>query len=135
MGKYFKIEEFERSETARKRGIDNSIPKELIPNLEALIANVLDPLREAYGKPIKINSGYRCPDLNSALGGSSTSEHMKGSAADIVGTPNTKAENRKLFRLVRTLNLPFRQLIDESGYSWVHVSYNKNDIKRQILKL
>ena len=131
--KYFSIEELCKSDTANARGIDNAPTEEVKENLQALIENVLDPLREAYGKPIYINSGYRCPELNKAVGGVSTSEHQSGRAADI-GTHDYE-ENKKLFKLIQELNLPFRQLIDESNFSWVHVSYNPNDIKRQVLKL
>lgn len=133
MGKYFTINELCKSDTANARGIDNTPTDEIKENLEALIENVLDPLREAYGKPIYINSGYRCPELNKAVGGVSTSEHQSGRAADI--DTHDYEENKKLFKLIQELNLPFRQLIDESNLSWVHVSYNPNDIKRQVLKL
>ena len=130
---YFSIEELCKSDTATARGIDNTPNEEVKANLEALIENVLDPLREAYGRPIYINSGYRCPELNKAVGGVSNSEHLTGCAADI--DTNDKEENRKLFELAQELNLPFRQLIDEANLSWVHISYNANDIKRQVLKL
>lgn len=133
MPKYFTVEELCHSDTANARGINNTPTDDVKENLEALIENVLDPLREAYGKPIYINSGYRCPELNKAVGGVSTSEHQSGRAADI--DTHDYEENKKLFKLIQELNLPFRQLIDESNLSWVHVSYNPNDIKRQVLKL
>lgn len=133
MGKYFSLDELCHSDTAKSKGIDNTPSEEVKKNLEALIENVLDPLREAYGKPIYINSGYRCSELNKAVGGVSTSEHQSGRAADI--DTHDYEENKKLFKLIQELNLPFRQLIDESNLSWVHVSYNPNDIKRQVLKL
>ena len=133
MGKYFSLYELCHSDTAKARGIDNTPSEEVKKNLEALIENVLDPLREAYGKPIYINSGYRCSELNKAVGGVSTSEHQSGRAADI--DTHDYEENKKLFKLIQELNLPFRQLIDESNLSWIHVSYNPNDIKRQVLKL
>ena len=133
MGKYFTISELCKSDTANARGIDNTPTDDVKENLEALIENVLDPLREAYGKPIYINSGYRCPELNKAVGGVRTSEHQSGRAVDI--DTHDYEENKKLFKLIQELNLPFRQLIDESNLSWVHVSYNPNDIKRQVLKL
>ena len=132
---YFTIAEFVKSETAEKKGIDNRLPKELLPNAQALIDNVLDPLRKAYGKPIVVSSGYRCEALNKAVGGSKTSDHMNGRAADIVGTPNTPAENRKLFNLIQELKLPFDQLIDGKNFSWVHVSYRGEGNRNQVLKL
>lgn len=133
--KYFTVSEFVRSETADKKGIDNRLPKDLLPNVQALVNNVLDPLRKSYGKPIIISSGYRCDALNKAVGGVPTSEHRLGMAADIVGTPNTKAENKKLFNLIQSLGLPFNQLIDEKNFSWVHVSYREGDNRKQVLAL
>lgn len=135
MGKYFTIAEMVKSETADRCGIDNRLPKSLICNVNGLIDNVLDPLREAYGKPVTVTSGYRCEVLNKAVGGSKTSEHMKGMAADIVGTPNTKEENKRLFSLIQELEIPFTQLIDEKNFSWVHVSYDSCNVKKQVLKL
>lgn len=102
-------------------------------NLQKLIDNILQPLRDAYGKPIRVNSGFRSPELNTFLKGSKTSQHMKGQAADITG--GSKAENKVLFNLIRSLNLPFCQLIDEKNLSWVHVSYDENNVKRQVLYL
>lgn len=118
--KYFTIEELTRSDTAKVKGIENTPTQEAKEKLVTLIENVLNPLREMYGKPITVNSGYRCPKLNAAVGGAKNSQHMRGEAADI--TAGSKEENRKLFELIRD-NLPFDQLINESDYSWVHVSY------------
>lgn len=131
--KYFTVAEFVRSETADRLAIDNRLPKELLPNVQALINNVLDPLREAYGKPITINSGYRSPALNKAVKGSATSDHMKGCAADITG--GSPKENKRLFYLIQELGLPFKQLIDEKNFAWVHVSYQEGANRKQILAL
>ena len=135
MMEYFTMGEFIRSDTAAKLGIDNRCKMEHVPNIKALVANVLAPLRKAYGKPIRITSGFRCPALNKAVGGSPTSQHMKGMAADIVGTPNTVAENTRLFYLIQSLGLPFDQLIDEKGMRWVHVSFCLKKNRHQVLKL
>ena len=135
MMQYFTMGEFIRSDTAAKLGIDNRCKLEHVPNIKALVANVLDPLRAAYGKPIRITSGFRCPKLNKAVGGSSTSQHMSGMAADIVGTPDTVAENTKLFNLIQSLGLPFDQLIDEKGMRWVHVSFSLKKNRHQVFKL
>lgn len=132
--KYFTIAEMVRSDTADRLAIDNRLPKDLLPNVRNLITNVLDPLREAYGKPITVNSGYRCLKLNEAVGGSPTSDHMQGCAADITG--GSPIENKKLFDLVQSLGLPFDQLIDEKGYAWVHVSYRSGkENRKQVLRL
>lgn len=126
--KYFTIEELTASATAKSRKIDNTPSEADKRHLEELVEHILDPLREEYGNPIKVTSGYRSAALNKAVGGVSTSDHLKGRAADIVGTPNTKAENRKLYEICKRLDLPYRQLINEKGFSWVHVSYNP-DVK------
>lgn len=130
--KYFTIEELTKSSTAISKGIDNTTTKEIEENLKELVEKVLDPLRELYGKPIYVNSGYRCPELNKAVGGSNTSQHMTGCAADI--TAGSKEENEKLFKLIKD-NLKFDQLIDEKNFQWVHVSYDKNRLRNQVLSL
>lgn len=130
--KYFTIKELCKSATATQRGIDNSPNSEITKNLEQLVDNVLDPLREKYGKPISVNGAYRCPELNKAVGGSKTSQHMKGLAADItVGSPE---KNKQLFQLIIDMNLPYDQLIDEKQFRWIHVSYTNNP-RKQILHL
>lgn len=131
--KYFTVAEFVKSDTADRRAIDNRLPKELLPNVQALVNNVLDPLREAYGKPIRVNSGFRCPALNKAVKGSATSDHMNGRAADI--TAGSPKENKRLFYLIQELGLPFDQLIDEKHFSWVHVSYREGANRNQVLAL
>lgn len=134
--KYFTIEELTRSATATARGIDNAPTPEIKANLERLVQKVLDPLREIYGKPITVNSGYRCPELNKAVGGSKTSDHMNGFSVDI--TASCKKENAILFQIIKD-NFDFDQLIWEKGNSeypdWVHVSYNPNRLRKQVLKM
>lgn len=130
--KYFTIKELCKSSTAVQKKIDNSPNSEIINNLENLVKYVLDPLREQYGKPIRVNSGYRCDALNKAVGGSKTSQHRYGLAADI--TAGSKFENRRLFILAQKLNLPYDQLIDEKDYSWIHISYSEKP-RKQILHL
>lgn len=134
MGKYFSIAELTKSDTANKLKINNNPTKEIENNLNQLVDNILDPLRESYGEPIIVSSGYRCSQLNKAVGGASTSQHTKGQAADIHTKSNTKEDNKKLFDLIKSLKLPFDQLIDEYGYKWVHVSYSSRN-RRQILHI
>lgn len=131
--KYFTIAELCASSTATEKGIDNTPTPGITQNLERLVANVLDPLREAWGKPIVVTSGYRCPELNKAVGGAKNSHHMQGMAADI--STGNKVDNRRLFQKILDLGLPFTQLIDEKGFSWIHVSYDTSNLKRQVLKL
>ena len=134
MGKYFSIAELTKSETANKRKIDNKPTKEVENCLNQLIDNILDPLREAYGQPIIVSSGYRCPELNKAVGGAKTSQHTLGQAVDIHTKSNSKESNKQLFELIKQLKLPFDQLINEYNYSWVHVSYSHRN-RRQILNI
>lgn len=132
--RFFTLQELYKSETAAKYGLTNVPDDSVKKNLIALIDNVLDPLREAYGKPVYISSGYRSPTVNALVKGSKTSHHMRGMAADIY-TKEGKAGNKKLFELVKKLNLPFTQMIDENNMSWVHLSYDPKNVKRQILKM
>lgn len=131
--KYFTIDELIKSATAQRKGIDNSPSAQVKANLTALVDKVLDPLREAYGKPIIVTSGYRCEKLNKAVGGAASSQHVKGQAADIRSVQDTPEENKKLFDLIVKLGLPFDQLINEYGYDWVHVSFGPRH-RRQKLK-
>ena len=131
--KDFTIRELTKSTTAIKRHIDNTPSKEIERILTALVEKVLDPLREAYGKPIIVTSGYRCPRLNAIVGSTPSSQHVKGEAADIKSVQDTPEENKKLFDLIVKLKLPFDQLINEHNYDWVHVSYGARH-RRQKLK-
>lgn len=130
--KHFTIEEMTESSTATAKGIDNTPSKDIEAKLQKLIEAVLDLLREWYGKPIRVNSGYRCEALNEAIGGSKTSQHCLGEAADI--TAGSKEENKKLFEYIKD-NLPFDQLINESDFSWIHVSYREGRLRKQVLAL
>lgn len=131
MGKYFTIKELCHSETAEANGIDNTPTPEVEKNLEALIDNVLDPLREWYGKPIYVNSGYRCPALNKAVGGAITSQHMRGQAADI--DVHDIGNNRKIFDYIEKY-LTFDQLLWENGGAWIHVSFRNDGNNRKECK-
>ena len=130
--KYFTIKELCKSSTATQKGIDNTPNSEIVSNLEQLVDKILDPLREKFGEPIIINSGYRSPALNKAVKGAVNSQHVYGQAADI--TSGSKSGNKKLFILAQSLNLPFDQLIDEKNYSWIHISYSPRN-RKQVLHL
>lgn len=132
--KYFTVNELCKSSTATKKGIANVPSAEERANLEALIANVLDPLREAWGKPIIVNSGFRCERLNKAVGGAAGSQHKTGEAADIEAVTRDPADNRRLFELVIKLGLPFDQMINEFGYDWVHISFSRIRRRGQVLE-
>jgi uncharacterized protein YcbK (DUF882 family) len=98
--KYFTIDELIASNVAKNNNINNIPNQQEKNNLIALVDNILDPLREAYGKPIIVTSGYRCEKLNNLVKGSKTSQHRLGQAADIRSKEDTKEENKKLFDLI-----------------------------------
>lgn len=131
--KYFTIHELTQSDTAHQKGIDNTPPPAIKVKLTSLINNLLDPIREAWGDPITVNSGYRCPVLNKAVGGVPTSQHQKGEAADI--TVGSSELNQQLFDLIAKGDFDFDQLIDESHYSWIHISFAAGKNRHQILHL
>lgn len=130
--KHFTLSEFTRSTTARQKGIDNTPSAEIVARLTALVDNTLDPLRKAYGKPIRVNSGYRCPALNKAVGGASNSGHMYGFAADI--DAGSKTQNQRLWHLVLENNIPFTKMINEQDYSWIHIAFDASNISKIKLK-
>ena len=134
--KNFSMEELVASNTARMKGIDNTPDKEIEASLVQLAQQVLQTLRDSYGQPIKISSGYRCKTLNKAIGGVSTSQHLKGEAVDI---NNGQIENKKLFllasKMIKEGVITVGQLIDEKGYKWLHISLPDNKHRNQILHL
>lgn len=133
--KNFTLEELLRSATASRLSIPNTPSVSVTHNLILLCNHILQPLRNAYGKPIIVTSGYRSPELNKAIGGAKNSQHMRGQAADIKGSGGAiPQENRRLFDLIQKLNLPFDQLIDEKNFSWIHVSFSDTP-RHQVLHL
>ena len=138
--KFFSIEEMTKSATAKRLGIDNSPSPEIENNLVRLIETVLDPIRERYGSPLRISSGYRCKKLNDAVDGSKTSQHMKGEAADLIPADG---DTRRLFYLIKEMidnkEIKCGQLIWEYGTKkapkWVHISIKTDKKHNQILYL
>ena len=133
LSKHFTLDEFIKSATATRFGIDNTPDEKVLNCIQALVDNVLEPLRVHYGRPIIITSGYRCPKLNKAVGGSSTSQHAIGQAVDIRSVSDSREDNKELFDMILEMKLPFDQLINEFGYDWVHVSFGPRN-RRQVLK-
>lgn len=118
LGKYFYLSEFCRSDWAARRGIVIDPAPHIVDNLRNLVQHVLDPLRIEVG-PIMISSGYRPIVVNEGIGGSRTSQHVMGQAADII---SHRMPPRQLFDTIRRMRLPFDQVIEEFG-QWTHVSY------------
>lgn len=134
--KHFSIKELSRSETASRRGINNTPNSAIVSALTALIDNVLDPLREKWGAPIIVTSGYRCPALNRTIGGASGSQHTKGEAADIRTLSDSREENMKLLKCLLDSGIEFDQVIaedvDGAGRpDWIHVSFTRSRANRK----
>jgi zinc D-Ala-D-Ala carboxypeptidase len=130
ISKHISIEEATLSPTALRLGIDNTPNEDVLVNMKLVAERCFEPIRNWYGKPIKVNSFYRCDALNKAVKGSATSQHVQGKAMDI--STGTKAENKLIYEWAKN-NLIFDQLINEYDYAWVHISYNKNNNRNQTL--
>lgn len=131
----FTLSELTKSETALRHGMDNTPGETEIANLKTLAERVLQPVREHYQKGVKVNSGYRAPEVNQKVGGSRTSDHCKGQAADIEipGVPNADlaqwiTENLEFTQVILEF---YTQGVPDSG--WVHVSYDPQNLKKQTL--
>ena len=129
----FTAHEMCKSNTAQRRGIDNSANPEILRCLGLLCNNVLQKLRDKLG-PIRITSAYRSPALNRAIGGSRKSAHMEGKAADCIIVRDGKMDNKLIFDAVIELDLNFDQMIWEFGGKWIHISYDENRNRKQILE-
>ena len=133
--KYFTLQELISSATAQREGIDNTPTESAYHLLNVLVEKLLDPIREAWGRPIMVSSGYRCRELNSLVGGVHNSHHLLGCAADLIA--GSRDDHRQLFRMIvqmqREGKLRFTQLIAEDNYRWLHISYVPSDLRCQVL--
>lgn len=129
MGKYFTLNELVKSNVAKKKFINNTPNKAIESNLNILMEQ-LDKIREKYGHPIYINSGFRCEKLNNAVKGVPNSQHMLGCAADI--TTGSTEEDKKLYKLI-TENFDYDQCLWEKSGStvWIHYSYLRPNRKQK----
>lgn len=125
--KYFTLKEMIKSSTADKLGFDNTPNEEVEANLDKLVNNVLDPLREKWKMPIKVTSGYRCKKLNDAVGGVKSSQHLKGQAADIQPLDYSLIDKFIAFVKEWCKHNEYDQCIIEMSKrsKWVHISYNE----------
>ena len=132
---YFSISELTSSATALREGIDNRPSKCAYHLLHVLADQLLDPIREAWGEPIVVSSGYRCKELNALVGGVKNSHHLLGCAADIIA--GNKADHRRLFKLIQQMQqqgqIRFTQLIWEGDGRWIHISYVPADLRCQVI--
>lgn len=135
LSQHFTLEEMIKSQTGARKGIDNTPGPDVVANLVDLCVNVLEKVREQWGSPVTVNSGYRCPKLNKAIGGAKNSQHVTGQAADI---EISGVDNQLLFAWIRD-NLEFDQLISEyispniPDSGWVHVSWKSSGNRKNVL--
>lgn len=133
LSKNLALSEVTRSETAKRKGISNMPTPEHIENFKKLAEKVFQPIRDHFGKPIRISSGYRSKALNTAVGGSLSSQHCTGEAIDI-DMDGTDITNAQIFHFIKD-NLEFDQMIWEFGTDknpdWVHVSYESTGKQRK----
>ena len=133
LSKNLALSEVTRSETAKRKGISNMPTPEHIENFKKLAENVFQPIRDHFGVPIRISSGYRSKELNTAIGGSLSSQHCQGEAIDI-DMDGTSITNAQIFHFIKD-NLNFDQMIWEFGTDknpdWVHVSYESTGKQRK----
>ena len=142
---HFTIQELSASASAERLTIDNTPPRAAQRMLTILVEQLLDPIRRRYGAPIIVTSGYRCPALNTAVGGVANSHHIVGCAADIIGglppPPSTGGgdllPNRYLLDIIVQMQregaIRFTQLIAEKGYRWLHISYVPGMLRNQVM--
>lgn len=136
LSKNFTLSELTYSNAADCYNIENTPGRLEIENLKKLCNNILQPIRDKFGKPLYVNSGYRNPKVNRLVGGSSSSQHTLGQAADI--TFGSKEENKNLFdlivKMIEDKEITVGQLIDEKDFKWIHISLPYRKVN-QILHL
>ena len=130
ISKYVSYNEATKSQTAIRHGIKNEPNDEQLQNMKIVAIKCFDPIREFYGKPLRVSSFFRSLELNRKVGGAKNSQHLKGQAIDI--DAGSIQENKKIFEWAKD-NLEYDQLINEYNFSWVHISYNQGKNRKQIV--
>ena len=133
LSKNFALSEITHSNTAKRLGIDNEPTETHLQNMQHLVDNLLQPLRDAVG-PIRVSSGYRNPSLNRAIGGSRSSQHCKGQALDLQFWEMGKMNNKVIYDWILKSGLEFDQMINEFNFAWIHISLKKEDNRNQVLE-
>ena len=137
LSKNLSLKEATKSNTATRLGIKNEPEQWEINNLRAIAENIFQPVRDHFGVPIGVSSGYRCKELNKAIGGSKYSQHMIGEALDIDADIYGKVTNAEIFNYIKN-NLEWDQMIwefgDDEEPNWVHVSYKETGQNRKQLR-
>lgn len=122
----FTLEEFTRSDKAKELGITNEPGEKELSALRVLVSRTIQPLRDKLGVPIHVNSGYRCPELNKAVGGVPTSQHQKGEAADL----SIDGKAADILEALENSNIPFDQAILYRKQNFLHVSLKLDGVQR-----
>ena len=133
LSKNFVLSEITRSNTAKRLGINNEPTKKDLENIQRIITNILQPLRNHLG-PIRISSGYRNKELNRAIGGSNKSQHSKGEALDIQFWKDGQMCNKEIYDWILDNAVDFDQMINEFDFSWIHISLKKYNNRREVLE-
>ena len=133
LSKNFSRAEIEHSNTAKRLGISNEMSEKHLENMQRLIDNLIQPLRDSIG-PIRISSGYRSPSLNRAIGGSSRSQHSKAQALDLQFWEKGKMNNKVIYDWILESDLEFDQMINEFDFAWIHISLKAEGNRKQILE-
>lgn len=133
LSKNFVLSEITRSNTAKRLGIDNEPTKKDLENLQRIVTNLLQPVRNHLG-PIRISSGYRSKELNRAIGGSNKSQHSKGEAVDIQFWRDGQMCNKEVYDWIIDNAVEFDQMINEFDFSWIHISLKKSNNRREVLE-
>ena len=133
LSKNFTLSEIIKSNTAKRLGIENAPNKEHLKNMQILIRDLIQPMRNALG-PIRISSGYRSPSLNRAIGGSSKSQHCKGQALDLQFWSEGEMCNQKIYDWVLKEGIEFDQMINEFDFAWIHISLKEKGNRKQVLE-
>ena len=131
--KNFVLSEITRSNTAKRLGISNEPTKEHLENLQRIILNIIQPMRDSLG-PIRISSGYRSKELNRAIGGSSKSQHCKGEALDLQFWKDGQMCNKEVYDWVIDNAVEFDQMINEFDFAWIHISLKKDKNRKDVLE-
>jgi zinc D-Ala-D-Ala carboxypeptidase len=133
ISKHISAEEATFSQKAKDNKVDNTPNEAQLKAMELVAEKLFEPLREWYGKPIKINSFFRSPETNKLVKGATNSNHLRGEAIDITG--GNKTENKKIFDWCKANFKDFDEIINEYDYTWVHISYKSKGNRKKVITI